>query len=78
MSPAGLRSLSPTDPVSGSRDSVYGTQEDYWRGKVHEMYLSTLIHLFHFLLHFLLNERLRPETLNPKTQTLNLVDAVSC
>jgi len=33
MSKAGLRSLSPTAP-GGGRDVVYGSQEDYWRGKV--------------------------------------------
>jgi len=33
MSKAGLRSLSPTAPHGGN-DPIYGTQEDYWRGKV--------------------------------------------
>ena len=33
MSRAGLRSLAPTAP-GGGRDLMYGTQEDYWRGKV--------------------------------------------
>ena len=32
-SKAGLRSLSPTAP-GGGPDLIYGTQEDYWRGKV--------------------------------------------
>eukprot|EP00960_Hanusia_phi_P025234 741309-Hanusia_phi.AAC.1 len=33
FSKAGLRSLSPRSPEGGP-DSMYGTQEDYWRGKV--------------------------------------------
>uniref|UniRef100_A0A7S4PGV9 Mannosyl-oligosaccharide glucosidase n=1 Tax=Guillardia theta TaxID=55529 RepID=A0A7S4PGV9_GUITH len=33
FSKAGLRSLSPKSP-EGGEDSMYGTQEDYWRGKV--------------------------------------------
>jgi len=33
LSKAGLRSLSPLSPLSGP-DPIYGTQEDYWRGKV--------------------------------------------
>ena len=36
---AGLRSLSPTAP-GGGPDLVYGTQEDYWRGKVRDRHVT--------------------------------------